>query len=101
MPHVSLIVEALRARPHAVFWLAVLIQATIWVLLPVCSVRELLMVKAPSGFPGKKPPPDWTMSGPAIIPVPAKVPLETVTVLVSVSLPFTISVPPPKTVPPV
>jgi hypothetical protein len=34
MPHVSLIVEALRARPVAVFWIAALAQASIWALLP-------------------------------------------------------------------
>jgi hypothetical protein len=34
MPHVSLIVEALRARPGAVFWVAALLQALLWVLVP-------------------------------------------------------------------
>jgi hypothetical protein len=34
MPCVSLIVEALRARPVAVFWSAALLQAFLWVLIP-------------------------------------------------------------------
>ena len=35
MPYVSLIVEALRARPVGVFWFVVLAQALLWVLVPV------------------------------------------------------------------
>ncbi|HEX2216407.1 MAG TPA: glycosyltransferase family 39 protein [Xanthobacteraceae bacterium] len=34
MPYVSLIVEALRAQPAAVFWTAALAQACIWVVVP-------------------------------------------------------------------
>src|SRR5215207_7149378 len=34
MPSVSLIVEALRARPAGVFWAAALAQAFLWVLVP-------------------------------------------------------------------
>ena len=34
MPYVSLIVEALRARPTAVFWIAALTQGFLWVLVP-------------------------------------------------------------------
>lgn len=34
MPYVSLIVEALRARPVTVFWIAALSQAALWVLVP-------------------------------------------------------------------
>src|ERR1700738_4386356 len=34
MLHVSLLVEALRARPVLMFWVAALSQAVLWVLLP-------------------------------------------------------------------
>jgi 4-amino-4-deoxy-L-arabinose transferase-like glycosyltransferase len=34
MPYVSLIVEALRTRPTAVFWAVALLQAVVWVLTP-------------------------------------------------------------------
>src|ERR1043166_9737006 len=34
MLHVSLLVEALRARPMLMFWVAALSQAVLWVLLP-------------------------------------------------------------------
>jgi len=34
MLHVSLLVEALRARPMLMFWIATLSQAVLWVLLP-------------------------------------------------------------------
>lgn len=34
MPYVSLIVEALRARPTAVFWIAALTQGLLWMLVP-------------------------------------------------------------------
>src|SRR5215204_2281557 len=34
MLHVSLIVEALRARPALMFWIAALAQAALWTLVP-------------------------------------------------------------------
>jgi hypothetical protein len=34
MPYVSLIIEALRARPATVFWIAALAQAMLWTLVP-------------------------------------------------------------------
>ena len=34
MLHVSLFIEGLRSRPRAIFWLAALIQAAIWWLVP-------------------------------------------------------------------
>lgn len=34
MPYVSMIVELLRARPRAVFWMAAGLQALLWLLLP-------------------------------------------------------------------
>src|SRR2546423_13849199 len=34
MFHVSLILEALRARPVLMFWVAALAQATLWTLVP-------------------------------------------------------------------
>jgi 4-amino-4-deoxy-L-arabinose transferase-like glycosyltransferase len=43
MLHVSLLVEALRARPMLMFWVAALSQATLWVLLPT------LIYAAPPG----------------------------------------------------
>jgi len=43
MLHVSLMVEALRARPMLMFWFAALSQATLWVLLPT------LIYAAPPG----------------------------------------------------
>ena len=43
MLHVSLLVEALRARPVVMFWVAALSQAVLWVLLPT------LIYAAPPG----------------------------------------------------
>src|SRR5580704_14417964 len=43
MLHVSLLVEALRARPVTMFWIAALSQAVLWVLLPT------LIYAAPPG----------------------------------------------------
>jgi hypothetical protein len=43
MLHVSLLVEALRARPVLMFWIAALAQAILWVLLPT------LIYAAPPG----------------------------------------------------
>src|SRR5437588_4793250 len=43
MLHVSLLVEALRARPVLMFWVAALSQAVLWVLLPT------LIYAAPPG----------------------------------------------------
>ena len=43
MLYVSLLVEALRARPRAMFWVAALSQAFIWVLVPA------LIYAAPPG----------------------------------------------------
>jgi Dolichyl-phosphate-mannose-protein mannosyltransferase len=43
MLHVSLLVEALRARPMLMFWVAALAQGTLWVLLPT------LIYAAPPG----------------------------------------------------
>jgi len=43
MLHVSLLVEALRARPVTMFWVAALSQAVLWVLLPT------LIYAAPPG----------------------------------------------------
>ena len=34
MPYISLLVEALRARPAGVFWFAALLQALLWVGVP-------------------------------------------------------------------
>ena len=34
MMHVSLIVEALRAHPRLMFWVAALAQAAVWTLVP-------------------------------------------------------------------
>src|ERR1043166_10305160 len=46
MLHVSLLVEALRARPMLMFWVAVLSQAVLWVLLPT-----LLYAAPPAELP--------------------------------------------------
>ena len=46
MLYVSLLVEALRARPIAMFWVAALSQAILWVLLPT-----LIYVAPPGDVP--------------------------------------------------
>ncbi|HML13251.1 MAG TPA: glycosyltransferase family 39 protein [Xanthobacteraceae bacterium] len=61
MLHVSLLVEALRARPVLMFWIAALSQAILWVLLPT------LIYAAP---PGEVPlmlatGHEWTLGSPA------------------------------------
>ena len=40
MRFTSLIVELIRARPRLVFWLVVLVQAALWLLLPLLFYRE-------------------------------------------------------------
>ena len=46
MLHVSLLVEALRARPALMFWVAALAQALLWVLVPT-----LIYAAPPGGVP--------------------------------------------------
>src|SRR5690349_2818934 len=46
MLHVSIFVEGLRSQPRAMFWLAAIVQATIWWLLP-----SIFYSAPPSGLP--------------------------------------------------